>query len=122
MPEYVDGFVIVIPKKKMNDYKKLAAKAGKIWMEYGALSYYECVGKDLKVKMGIPFTKLANAKPTDNVVFSFVTYKNKKQRDSIMKKIMKDPRMNAICPDPNDMPFDMKKMAYGGFESFVLKK
>ncbi len=121
MPAYVDGFVIVIPKKKIKEYKKMAAGGGKVWMDHGALSYYECVGDDLKVKMGTPFTKLAKAKPTETIVFSFITYKSKKHRDEVNKKVMKDKRLMAMCPDPKNMPFDMKKMSYGGFKTIVMK-
>jgi uncharacterized protein YbaA (DUF1428 family) len=121
MAEYVDGFVLNVPKKSITTYKKIAEKAGKIWMEHGALSYYECVGDDLKVKMGISFPKLAKSKPTDKVVFSFITYKSKKHRDSVNKKVMKDPRMNAIMPENIPMPFDCNKITYGGFKTIVKK-
>lgn len=119
MAQYVDGFVLNIPKKKIADYKKMAAKAGKIWMEHGALSYYETVGEDMKVKMGIPFPKLAKSKPTELVVFSFIVYKSRKHRDAVNKKVMADPRIHEMCPDPKDMPFDCDKMTYGGFETLV---
>ena len=115
---YVDGFVLTIPKKKAPAYKKIASKAGKIWMEHGALQYMECTGDDMKVKMGIPFPKLTNAKPSDTVIFAFITYKSRKHRDAVNKKVMADPRMNEMC-DPADMPFDCSKMTYGGFESIV---
>lgn len=119
MPQYIDGFVIPIPKKRVADYKKMAKKAGKIWMEYGALAYYECVGEDLKTKMGIPFTKLAKTKPSETVVFSWIVYKSRKHRDTVNKKVMDDPRIHAMCPDPKNMPFDCDNMTYGGFETLV---
>ena len=119
MAQYVDGFVLNIPKKKLADYKKMAAKAGKIWMEYGALGYYECVGDDMKVKMGVSFPKLAKTKPSEIPVFSFIIYKSRKHRDAVNKKVMADPRINEMCPDPKNMPFDCNKMTYGGFEAFV---
>lgn len=119
MPDYVDGFVLTVPKKKISDYKKMAAKACKIWLEYGALDCRECVGDDMKVKMGLPFPKLAKAKPNETIVFAWITYKSKKHRDAVNKKIMADPRMNAMCPDPKDMPFDCNRMAYGGFATIV---
>src|SRR5687768_5482999 len=118
MPEYVDGFVIVIPKKKIEAYQKLAKKAGKIWMEYGALDYRECVAEDLKAEFGLPFPKLVGGlKSTETVVFSWIVYKSRKSRDTINKKVMNDPRLSDMSPD--DMPFDMKRMAYGGFETLV---
>ena len=117
MPQYVDGFVLLIPKKKIDAYKKLAAKAGKIWMEYGALSYNECVADDMKTQMGISFPKLTQAKSSEVIVFSWIVYKSKKQRDSINKKVMADPRLADM--DPSTMPFDCEKMSYGGFTKLV---
>lgn len=116
---YVDGFVIPVPKKKVKDYMKMSAKAGKIWMEFGALQYVEAVGDDMNPAFGLPFPKLAKTKPTETVIFSFIVYKSKKHRDSVNAKVMKDPRMNAMCPDPKKMPFDVKRMAFGGFQPMV---
>jgi uncharacterized protein YbaA (DUF1428 family) len=113
---YVDGFVIPVPKKQLAAYKKISTKAGRIWKEFGALDYKECVGDDLKVKWGTPFLKLAKAKPGETVVFSWITYKSKAQRDRINKKVMNDPRLKM---DGQSMPFDMKRMTYGGFKVFV---
>jgi uncharacterized protein YbaA (DUF1428 family) len=96
----------------------MAQKAGKIFREHGALDYKECVGDDLKVPMGLPFPRLAKLKPNETVFFSFIVYKSRAHRDSVNKKIMKDPRMLAIC-GPEDMPFDVKRMAYGGFKVLV---
>jgi uncharacterized protein YbaA (DUF1428 family) len=118
MARYVDGFVIPLPKKNLAAYKKMAAKACKIWMEYGALEYFECVGDDLKIKGMMPFGKTVQAKPSETVVFSWIVYKSKAQRDAVNKKIMKDPRILAMC-DPANPPFDMKRMAYGGFKVLV---
>lgn len=118
MAEYVDGFVLVVPKKKIADYKKVATKAAKVWREHGALDYRECAGEDLKIKMGTPFGKLTKAKPTETVVFAWITYKSRKHRDAVNKKVMADPRMEAMC-DPENPPFDMKKFSYGGFETIV---
>ncbi|HEX2786661.1 MAG TPA: DUF1428 domain-containing protein [Ignavibacteria bacterium] len=115
---YVDGFVLVIPKRNIAAYKKLAQLAGKIWMEYGAVSYSECAGDDVNIKFGVPFPKLAKAKKGDVVFFSFITYKSKAQRDKINAKVMKDPRL-AACMDMNKMPFDMKRMSMGGFKAIV---
>ena len=113
---YVDGFVIPVPKKQLAAYKKISAKAGKIWKEFGALDYKECVGDDLKIKWGTPFPKLAKAKAGETVVFSWITYKSKAQRDKINAKVMADPRLKM---DGQAMPFDMKRMTYGGFKVFV---
>lgn len=115
---YVDGFVIPINKKKMPAYVKMARKAGKIWMEHGAEAYFECVGDDINPSFGMPFPKLAKAKDGETVMFSFVVYKNKAQRDRVNKKIMADPRIAALC-DPREMPFEVKRMAYGGFKAVV---
>ena len=115
MPEYVDGFVIVVPKKNVAAYKKMATLGKKIWMEHGAIDYRECIGEEMTQKWGIPFTKLAKAKPSDVVVFSWITYKSKKHRNAVNKKVMADKRMK--CPEKP--PFDMKKFSYGGFETLV---
>lgn len=115
MAEYVDGFVLAIPKKKISEYKALAKIASKVWREHGALDYRECVGEDLKSKMGVPFGKLAGAKPNETVVFAWITYKSRKHRDAVNKKVMADPRMT--CPE--NPPFDMKRFSYGGFETLV---
>ena len=118
MPNYVDGFVLPIPKKKLSAYLRMAKKASKIWKEYGALDYKECVGDDLSVKCGLPFPKGINAKPGDVIVFAYIVYKSRKQRDVVNAKTMKDPRIAAMC-DPNDMPFDPDRMIYGGFKVAV---
>jgi uncharacterized protein YbaA (DUF1428 family) len=115
---YVDGFVIPIPKKNLAAYRRMAAAAGKIWMEFGALEYRECIGDDLNVKWGLPFTKLAKTKPSETVVFSWIVYKTKAHRDSVNAKIMKDPRILKMMKNKKP-PFDDKKMAYGGFKTIV---
>jgi uncharacterized protein YbaA (DUF1428 family) len=115
---YVDGFVIVIPKKNLAMYKKMAKVGCKVWMELGALAYHECVGDDLKVKMGVPFPKLVKAKASETVIFSWIVYKSKAERNKINAKVMKDPRLANLC-DPNNMPFSMDRFAYGGFKSLV---
>ena len=116
---YVDGFVLVVPKKSVQAYRRLASKAGKVWKDHGALEYRECVGDDLKSKWGIPFPKLAKSKTGETVVFSWIVYKSRAHRDQVNKKVMKDPRLNAMMPDPKKSPFDMKRMAYGGFKTIV---
>jgi len=115
---YVDGFVLVVPKKKLAVYKSMARKAGKIWREHGALDYRECVGDDLKVKFGLPFTKLAKTKPSETVVFSYIVYKSRAHRDKVNAKVMADKRLQGPGM-PKEMPFDMKRMAYGGFKTLV---
>ena len=115
---YVDGFVIPVAKSKVKAYLKMARLGAKTWKKYGALSYYECVGDDLNVPFGLGFPKLAKLKRNETVVFSFIVYKSRAQRDSINKKVMQDPAMN----DPEmtkKMPFDMKRFAMGGFKVLV---
>ena len=116
--KYIDGFVVPVLKKNVPVYRRLAQKTGRIFREHGALEFRECVGDDLKVPMGLPFTRLAKLKPNETVFFSFIVYKSRAQRDSVNRKIMKDPRMLAIC-GPEDMPFDIRRMAYGGFRALV---
>ena len=115
---YVDGYVLPIPRKKLETYRRMAAKAGKVWREHGALEYRECAGDDLKVKWGMPFPKVAKAKTGETVVFSWIVFKSRAHRDRVNAKVMNDPRLSEMM-DPNSMPFDMKRMAYGGFEVLV---
>lgn len=119
MPEYVDGFLIAVPKKKMPDYIRTAKLAAKIWREYGALDYRETVADDLKVKFGEPFNKLKSAKPGETIVFAWITYKSRKQRDIINAKVMKDPRIHAMMEKMGGCPFDIDRMTYGGFQTIV---
>lgn len=121
---YVDGFVLVVPKKNLAAYRKMAQSGKKIWMKYGALDYKECVGDDLKIKpMGgmelLSFLKLSNAKSNETVWFSFITYKSKKHRDQVNAKVMKDPAMNDPRMKDMLMPFDMKRSTTGGFKVVV---
>lgn len=118
MPEYVDGFVLVVPKKRLAEYKKMASAAKKIWIEYGALDYRECAGEDMNVKIGLPFHKLTKAKPSEAVIFAWITYKSKKHRVAVNKKVMADKRIEKMC-DPDNPPFDMKRFSYGGFQTLV---
>jgi uncharacterized protein YbaA (DUF1428 family) len=118
MPNYVDGFVLPISKKKIAAYRRIAQKASKIWREHGALDYRECVGDDLKVKMVMPFPKGIHTKPGETVVFAYIVYKSRAHRDKVNAKVMKDPRISSMC-DPKDMPFDYKRMLYGGFTTIV---
>lgn len=118
---YVDGFVIPMPKKNLAAYKKMAAQGAAAWKKHGALEYFECVGDDLSPK-GMPgmkittFPTLAKVKAGETVVFAFIVYKSKAHRDAVNKKVMKE--MSAQTP-PATMPFDMKRMAYGGFKTIV---
>jgi len=114
---YVDGFVLPVPKKKLPLYRRMARQAGKIWREHGALEYRECVGDDLDVKMGVPFPRTIKPKRGETVVFSFIVFKSRADRDRVNAKVMKDPRIAATCPEP--MPFDDKRMLYGGFKVLV---
>lgn len=116
MPRYVDGFVLPIPRRKLEAYRRMAKRAGKIWREHGALEYRECVGEQLKLPWGVSFSKMTKAKPGETVLFSWIVYKSKKDRDRVMAKVMKDPRLEQ---DMKEMPFDVKRMAMGGFEVLV---
>ena len=118
MARYVDGFVLPLPKKNVAAYRRMAQKAGKVWRDHGALEFRECVGDDLNVKMGIPFPRQIKVKPGETVVFSWITYKSRTHRDRVNAKVMKDPRM-AWMMDEKSMPFDAKRMAYGGFKVLV---
>jgi uncharacterized protein YbaA (DUF1428 family) len=114
---YVDGFVIPMPRKGLAAYKKIARKAGKVWREHGALEYRECVGDDLNIKMiKLTFPKLVKLKPGEVVLFSYITYKSRAHRDRVNAKVMKDPRILSMG---TDMPFDPKRMSYGGFKTLV---
>lgn len=113
---YVDGFVLVVPKRKLPAYRRLASKAGKVWMELGALEYRECVGEDLDIKGTLPFPRMAKAKAGETVIFSWITYRSRAHRDRVNAKVMKDPRIARMS---GPMPFDMKRMAYGGFKTLV---
>jgi uncharacterized protein YbaA (DUF1428 family) len=120
---YVDGFLLAVPKKKLAAYRRMAAKAGKIWRAYGAIDYKECAGDDLKVKqgMGMSFTRPMKIRSGETVVFSYIVYKSRAQRDAVNRKIMTDPRLKDMC-DPKNMPFDLKRMCYGGFKVLVDAK
>jgi uncharacterized protein YbaA (DUF1428 family) len=118
MPQYTDGFVLPVQKKKLKAYIAMARKAARIWREYGALDYKECVGDDLDGKFALPFPRGIRSKPGETVVFSWIVYKSKAHRDRVNAKIMQDPRMLAMC-DPKNPPFDFKRMLYGGFKVVV---
>ena len=116
--QYVDGFVLVVPQKKLKDYLAIAHKASKIWKEHGALEYREAVAEDLSLQCGLPFTKLTKLKKDETVVFAWIVYKSRAHRDSVNKKVMKDERIHEMC-NSKDMPFDVRRMSNGGFEIAV---
>ena len=115
--QYVDGFIVPVPKKSLNAYRALARKAAKVWREHGALDYRECVAEDVKVGKLTSFPRSVKLKPTETVVFSWITYKSRAHRDNVNAKVMKDPRIAGM--DLKNMPFDGKRMIYGGFETLV---
>jgi len=115
---YVDGFVLPVPKKHLEAYRRIAQKAGKVWRDHGALEVRECVGDDLNVKMGVPFSRSVKLKGGETVVFSWIVFKSRAHRDRVNAKVMKDPRI-AKMMDPTSMPFDHKRMLYGGFKIMV---
>jgi len=118
MARYVDGFVLPLPKKNVQAYRRMARKAGKIWREHGALEFRECVGDDLKPKGVVPFPRLLKTKPGETVAFSWITFKSRAHRDQVNAKVMKDPRL-AKMMDTKAIPFDAKRMLYGGFKVLV---
>lgn len=124
MAKYVDGFVLVVPKNKVAEYKKMAKDGASMWMKYGALEYMECQGEDLAPKgmngmKPLAFPKMAKAKSNETVWFSFIVYKSRKHRDEVNAKVMKEMNKQAEKYKDVPMPFDMKRMAYGGFEVAV---
>jgi uncharacterized protein YbaA (DUF1428 family) len=116
--KYVDGYVLPVPKKNLGVYRRLAQKAGKIWLEYGALEFRECVGEDLKTEWAVSFPATLKLKPGETVVFSWIMFKSRVHRDSVNAKVMKDPRL-AKMMEPKSTPFDPKRMVYGGFKTMV---
>lgn len=118
MSAYVDGFVIPVPQDKVAAYKKLSSKAGKIWKEYGALQYVECVADDVKPGKTTSFPQAVKLKEGEVVVFSWIVFKNRRERDRINKQVMADPRL-ADMMNPTAMPFDVKRMFFGGFKTIV---
>lgn len=113
---YVDGFLLPVPRKNLAAYRKMALWGARMWKKYGALEYVECVGDDLNPKFGLPFPKVVKPKAGETIVFSFIVYKSKAHRDQVNKKVMSDP---SLAKAPKRMPFDMKRMCYGGFKVLV---
>lgn len=116
MAKYVDGFLLAVPKNKVDEYRKIARKAGKLWREHGALDYKECVAEDVPKGKVTSFPMSVKAKRNETVVFAWITYKSRAHRDSVNKKVMADSRMQS---DGTEMPFDTQRMIYGGFEVIV---
>ena len=118
MATYVDGFVFTVPKKNLAQYKKMAQLGAKVWMDHGAVSYRECAGDDMHVKFGLPFPQLTKSKPDEIVCFSWIEYKSRAHRDKVNAKVMADPRLASMMKGKK-MPFDVKRMVYGGFKFIV---
>jgi uncharacterized protein YbaA (DUF1428 family) len=118
MPKYVDGFVLPVPKKNIEAYRKIARRAGKIWREHGALEYRECVADDVPPGKVTSFPQSVKLKPDEVVWFSYIVYNSRRHRDQVNKKVMSDPRIEKMGP-PGTMPFDGKRMIYGGFSVAV---
>jgi uncharacterized protein YbaA (DUF1428 family) len=112
---YVDGFIVAVPKTNVDAYKRLARKAGKIWKEYGALEFKECIADDVKKGKLTSFPRSVKMKPNETVFFSYIVYKSRRDRDRINAKVMKDKRLAGMMA-MKDMPFDGKRMIYGGFK------
>jgi uncharacterized protein YbaA (DUF1428 family) len=121
MAHYVDGFVVPVPKKNLDAYRRMARKAGKIWREYGALEYFECIADDVQPGKLTSFPQSVMLKPGETVMFSWIVYKSRKQRDQVNAKVMKDPRL-APMMDLKNMPFDGKRMFWGGFKTIIELK
>ena len=118
MARYVDGFVVPVPKGKLDAYKKMARRGARVWKEHGALEYVECVADDVKYGRQVSFAKGVKLKAGEEVWFSWIVYKSRKDRDRVNAKAMKDPRL-ANMMDPKAMPFDGKRMCFGGFRMLV---
>ena len=118
MAHYVDGFVVPVPTKNVDAYRRMARKAGAIWLEHGALSFTECVADDVKPGKLTSFPQSVQLKPDETVMFSWIVYKSRAQRDKVNAKVMNDPRMKPMM-DPKTMPFDGKRMFWGGFKTII---
>jgi len=118
MAHYVDGFVVPVPKRNLDAYRKMAEQAGKLWLEQGALQYWECTGDDVKPGKVTSFPQSVQLKDDEIVVFSWIVYKSREHRDTVNAKVMDDPRMKKMM-DPKNMPFDGMRMFWGGFKTIV---
>jgi uncharacterized protein YbaA (DUF1428 family) len=115
---YVDGFVVPVPRQQLAAYRRMARKAGRIWLEHGALAYNECVGDDVKAGKLTSFPQAVKLKSDEVVVFSWIVYASRRDRDRINKKVMSDPRLASMM-DPKTLPFDGKRMFFGGFKPII---
>jgi len=115
---YVDGFVVPVPKRNLAAYRRMARKAGRVWRDLGALEYVECVADDVKPGKHTSFPQSVKLKPNETVIFAWIVYRSRRQRDRINAKVMKDPRL-AKMMDPKAMPFDGRRMFWGGFKAIV---
>ena len=118
MANYVDGFVLPLPKDNIDAYRRMARKAGKVWKEHGALDYKECIADDVKMGKWTSFPRSVKMKKNETVVFSWIVYPSRAARDKCIARVMKDKRLAAMM-DPKTMPFDAKRMIYGGFKTIV---
>ncbi len=115
---YVDGYVLPVPKKNLAAYRRMAQKSGKVWRDHGALEYIECVADDVKPGKHTSFPQSVNLKAGETVVFAYIVYKSRAHRDRVSAKVMKDPRLTPMM-DPKALPFDGKRMFWGGFKVLV---
>lgn len=118
MARYVDGYVLAVPRRNLPAYRRMARKAAVVWRDHGALEYRECAGEDLAPKFGVPFPRTVRCRRGETVVFSWILFRSRAHRDRVNARVMQDPRIAAMC-GPGEVPFDMKRMCYGGFEVLV---
>ena len=118
MARYIDGFVIPVPKRNLTAYKHMSRKAGRIWLEHGALEFRETVAEDAAPEGAVPFARVARSKPGEVVVFSYTAFRSRAHRDRVNARVMKDPRVLAMMQE-QEMPFDAKRMVYGGFSVMI---
>ncbi|MFU8878720.1 MAG: DUF1428 domain-containing protein [Wenzhouxiangellaceae bacterium] len=115
--KYIDGFVLPIAQDQIDNYREMARQAGEVWIEHGALEFFECIGDDLDRDELVPFPKMAGCRDGETVVFSWIVYESREHRDEVNRKVMEDPRIKAMGPEK--MPFDCSRMAHGGFSTLV---
>ena len=118
MARYVDGYVVPVPRRKLAAYRSMARKAKKVWLDHGALDYHECLADDVKWGKVTSFPRSVKLKKGETVIFAWVVYKSRRQRDSVNAKVMKDPRLASMM-DPKKLPFDGRRMFWGGFKVFI---
>jgi uncharacterized protein YbaA (DUF1428 family) len=117
---YVDGFIVPVPKKNLKKYLAIAKLAAKVWKDHGAIDYCEAIADDVKPGKWTSFPRSVKLKKNETVIFSYVTYKSRSHRDRVMKKVMSDKRLEAMMNDPKKMPFDGKRMIWGGFKAAIV--